>query len=53
MAKRKESWDCMKEIKKNRLDNVRKFWERHYRKAEQNEAYEKKFLFYVCCVLIS
>ena len=39
MAKRKESWDCMKEIKKNRLDNVRKFWERHYRKAEQNEAY--------------
>ena len=39
MAKRKESWDCMKEIKKNRLDIVRKFWDKHYRKAEQNEAF--------------
>ena len=39
MAKRKESWDCIKEIKKNKLDNVMKFWETHYRKAEQNEIY--------------
>ena len=39
MAKRKDNGTCMEEIKSNKLDYVRQFWENHYKKAKKNEPY--------------